>query len=429
MFSIFKNFSRFNRYNKKAQSKPLFLGSAIPFSFRAIESDGVAFSCIDRIATTVAGLSFGVFWVNSGKKAENHPLFETLKEPNIDETGFFFRYQLVLDYFYKGNVYIYIYRDENGQCTNLFRLNPSDVLVDRDELNRKKFHYNGKTYDSTQILHIPSRFGYDTLKGKSIFDVCKSCFDTNAKLDGWTDSSFNNGINSRLVIDVSEKFPNATEEQMLALRERYIQTYGGAENAYKPIVKTNNVKFETLQNAMADNRSQELSENRNYQMKVISMLFGVPFELLSGENGGLDIEKLTTLYSQNAILPIVQQLEESFQKLLSIDQRSRYCVKFNYNSLLRTSLSAKIDALVKEVNNGLLSVNEARAKLENGLPDIEAGDWHYRPASLLPILDELEKSLGASAKLKQSELDSQTDTAASEQKNAEAQGLGSELMQ
>ena len=423
---LFKNL--FFRQNKKATSKPLFLGRNT-FTARNIEADPVAFACIDRIATTIAGLSFGVYYVNSGKKAENNTLYETLKEPNLDETGFFFRYQLVLDYFSRGNVYLYIDRDEKGQCINLFRLNPAEVMVSRDEFNRKKYSYYGKVYYADKVLHIPSRFGYDTLKGRSIFDVCSDSFATNAELDKWTHSSFNNGINSRLVIDVSESFPNATEEQLNILRERYVQNYGSAENAYKPIVKTNNVKFETLQNAMTDNRSQELSENRQYQLKMISMLFGVPYELLSGENGGLDLEKLTTLYSQNAVLPIVQQLEESFQKLFPLDQQGKYCVKFNYNSLLRTSLSAKIDALVKEVNNGLLSVNEARSKLENGLPEIESGDWHYRPASLLPIYDELEKALGASAKAKQAELDEKTDEATGTQPNADATGLGSELMQ
>ncbi len=425
---IFDFLSRFTRNNKKATSKPVFLGRNT-FSARNIEADPVAFACIDRIATTIAGLSFGVYYVNSGKRADSNTLFETLREPNIDETGFFFRYQMILDYFCKGNIYLYIDRDEKGACINLFRLNPSEMSITRDEMNRKVFHYAGKEYNATKILHIPSRFGYDTLKGRSIFDVCRDSFDTNAEIDKWTHSSFNNGINSRLVIDVSESFPNATEEQLAILRERYVQNYGSAENAYKPIVKTNNVKFETLQNAMSDNRSQELSENRAYQLKVISMLFGVPVELLSGENGGLDLEKLTTLYSQNAVMPIVQQLEESFQRLFPMEQQGKYCVKFNYNSLLRTSLSAKIDALVKEVNNGLLSVNEARAKLENGLPEIEAGDWHYRPASLLPILDELENAMGAGAKLKQSELDSITDEAANEQKNAEAQGLGSAILQ
>ena len=35
-------------------------------------------------------------------------------------------------------------------------------------------------------------------------------------------------------------------------RERYVQNYGAAENAYKPIVKTNKIKFETLQNAIEE---------------------------------------------------------------------------------------------------------------------------------------------------------------------------------
>lgn len=421
--AIFQKILR--KFNKNQKSKPAFLNDTFTSYNRVVENNAVAFSCIDRIASSIAGLSYGVYRSSNDAKVKNHPLIDVIYSPNLEETHSQFIYQIVSDLYTAGNAYIYTYKDGEGNITNLFRLDPKAVFVNRDEFNRKVYLYYGKTYKADQVLQIASRWGYDGLKGKSIFEVCRETFDTANSLDAFTNSSFTNSLGKRLVIDLSEAYPNATEEEMRRIRERYAQNYSGASNAGKAVVKTNKVKFETLDTGTSNNQSSELTENKNFQLKVLSLIFGVPLEILSGE-GSSDLEKLTTLYTTNAVAPIVQQLEESFQKLFRIEDRAKYYFKFSFNSLLRTSLASKIDAYVKQMNNGLLTINEIRAK-EN-LPPIEDGDLAYRPSNLLPVLSELDNALGASAKLKQAEYESIEKPTAT-QKNAEASGLGSELLQ
>jgi HK97 family phage portal protein len=411
------------RNNKNAKQKPRDILDFSSGINRQTENDATSFSCIDRIASTIAGLSYGIYKTKTGEKVE-HPLYDVLKEPNLEETHSLLFHQLILDYF-DGNIYLYKYTDSEGNVTNLFRLNPRNVFVNRNEFNQKTFSYNGKVYTADKVLHIPSRFGYDGKIGHSIFQVCADSFSTSQALDDYTNNSFSNNLGKRLVIDLTEAYPNATEEEQKQIRDRYVQNYGGSKNAGKPVVKTGKVQFTTLDTGASDNRASELSDNRNFQLRVISQIFGVPLEYLSGE-GATDIEKLTTMFATQAIAPIVQQLEESFNKLFTVQDRGKYYIKFNYNSLLRTSLSNKIDSYTKQMNNGILTVNEIRAKED--LPPIECGDFNYRPSNLLPILSELENSLGASAKLKQAELEN-IDKPTGTQKNAEAVGLGSELMQ
>ncbi len=415
----------FRRYNKNQKTKPLFLQDTFVSYNRVIEDNSVAFSCIDRIASSIAGLSYGVYRSSTDAKVKNHSLVDVIYNPNIEETHFQFIYQIVSDLYTSGNAYIYLYKDADGNVSNLFRLDPKSMFVNRDETNQKVYSYFGHIYKSDKVLQICSRFGYNGLKGKSIFEVCKESFDTANALEKYTTNSLTNSLGKRLVVDLSEAYPNATEDEMRQIRERYIQNYGGTENAGKPVVKTNKVKFETIDTGTSNNQSSELTDNKNYQLKVLSLIFGVPLEILTGD-GGADLEKLTTLYTTNAVAPIVQQLEESFNKLFKAEDKSKYYFKFSFNSLLRTSLGSKIDAYVKQMNNGLLTINEIRAK-EN-LPPIQDGDLSYRPSNLLPVLSELDNALGASAKLKQAEyenIEKPTDT----QKNAEALGLGSEIMQ
>lgn len=364
---------------------------------------GTSFACIDRIASTIAGLSYNIY-DKYGEAADYHPLLQVLKDPNLEETHTILFHQIILDYFADGNIYLYKFDDEDGNVTNLFRLNPRQVQITRNDFNQKLFTYNGESYTQEKILHIPSRFGYDGKKGKSVFEVNQSTFDVYNSLDDYTSNSFQNNLGKRLVIDISEMYPNATEEEQRQIRERFLQNYSGSHNTGKPVVKTGKISFSTIDTGVNDNRANELKENRDYQTRVISTIFGVPYEYLTGE-GSTDIEKLTTLYATQAISPIVRQLEESFNKLFSTVDRNEYYVKFNYNSLMRTSLSSKIDAYTKQFNNGILSLNEIRAK-EN-LSPIKDGDYHYRLNSLLPINKELDDALGASAKLKQAELDAE----------------------
>lgn len=387
-------FQKIFQRNKNAHTTPRMIQDSRSAIDIETEIDATSFSCIDKIATAFASLSYGVY-DSKTKQKTNHPIYDVLKEPNLDETHSLFFYEIVKDY-YDGNVYLYKYTDDNGNVTSLFRLNPNAVYVTRNEYNQKIYTYYGNRFDSTKILHIPSRFGYDGKIGHSIFRECKKIFDTAVNLDTYTNNTFDNSMGKRLVIDISDAYPDATDDEKMQIRQKYINNYGGVENAGKPIVKNGKIEFSTIDTGVSDNRSSQLSENREFQQAVISQMFNIPIEYLKG-SGTTDIETLTTIFMSQAILPIANAFEESFNKLFSPADRERYYIEFNYNSILRTSLNSKIDAYTKQLNNGMLSPNEIRAK-ENESP-ITAGDYHFIPANLMPLTDENVKAYMAQSKV------------------------------
>ena len=166
----------------------------------------------------------------------------------------------------------------------------------------------------------------------------------------------------------------------------------------------------------------QLEQNREFTQKIISEIFGVPVAYLNGEDIK-DIESLTTMYSMNAIQPITNTFEEYFQNLFKLEDRGKYYIKFNFNSLLKTSLAVKINSFTQQLNNGQLTPNEIRRMSE--MPEIEGGDYLYRNSALLPIREDIESSLAASAKQKQQELLEQSTHT---QTNAEAENLGSDKL-
>ena len=89
-------------------------------------------------------------------------------------------------------------------------------------------------------------------------------------------------------------------------------------------------------------------------------------------------------FLSSCIKPLGDHICQSFEKLLTPAERLKYSIKFDYKNLLTTNTKDTVDYLAKEVNNGLLTLNEARKKL--GMEDIgEVGDYHFVQSNLMPL--------------------------------------------
>ena len=384
---------------RKADTAPFFINTKFSNSFDVnIGRDATSWAAIDLIASSFANLS-GHFYNRETKQAlKHHYLYDLIENPNFDETKFHFFYNSVKDYF-NGNIYWYKYDNDQGEIVSLFRLNPDEVRVRKDQYNQKIYIYKGKEYTYEKILHIPSRYGYDGLVGKSIFSQCNQIFSNTTELDNYINNSFNNSVGNRLIIDITKEFPNATEEQIQQLRNKFLQNYTGIKNAGKPLIKSGKLEYDKIETDFKDNRANQLVENRQFQEREIAKLFGVPLTLLSGGESSKEnyIESIYILFIENAIRPIATQFEQSINKLIPLSERNRFYFEYNYNSLMKVSLETRVNTYSKQLQSGILSPNEIRRK-EN-LPEIEAGDNLFVPANLLPLKDDVINAYMAKSKL------------------------------
>jgi HK97 family phage portal protein len=359
-----------------------------------VGKDATSFSALDLIASSFAGLSGQFYDRDTRQNVKDHYLYDLINFPNADETKFQFFYNSAVDYFSSGNVYYYLF-DLDGEIVSMFRLNPANVRVKRDSNNRKVFVLNGQDYTSEKILHIPSRYGYNGLVGKSIFSVCGQIFSNTSELDSYINNSFNNGVGNRLIIDISKEFPQATDEQIQQLRNKFLQNYSGIQNSGKPLIKSGKIEYNKMETEYKDNRASQLVENRAFQEKEVAKLFGVPLALLNGTETN-NIESLYTVFIENAIKPIATQFEQSINRMIPLKERHRLYFEYSYNSLMKTSLQTRIDAYVKQITHGILSPNEARRK-EN-LQEKDAGDTLFVPANSMPLRQDVIDSYMAKSK-------------------------------
>jgi HK97 family phage portal protein len=361
--------------------------------------DSTSFAAIDLICSSFANLT-GLFYDRNSKQSlKEHNLYELINNPNYDESKFQFFYNSAKDYF-NGNCFLYKYDNEDGDIISLFRLNPNNVYVKRNLNNQKIYTYNGIEYDYRKILHIPSRYGYNGLIGQSIFSVCNKIFTNTAEIDDFINNSFNNSIGNRLIIDITKEYPNATDEQIQQLRNKFLQNYTGIKNAGRPLIKSGKIDYGKIETDFKDNRANQLVENRQFQEKEVAKLFGVPLALLNGTKTD-NMESLYTIFIENAIRPLATSFEQAINKLIQFGEPIYF--EYSYNSLLKTSLQTRIDTYTKQINNSILSPNEVRRK-EN-LPEIEMGDTHFIAANLLPLRKDVIDSYMAGAKLKQLEIE------------------------
>jgi HK97 family phage portal protein len=391
-------FNIFKRTNKRAETiQKIFSNS----SDIIIGKDSTSFAAIDLIASSFANLSGSFYDRNSKQALKEHNLYELINNPNFDETKFSFFYNCAVDYF-NGNCFLYKYDNEDGEVISLFRLNPNNVVVKRNLSNQKIYVYNGIEYDYRKILHIPSRWGFDGLKGKSIFSMCNKIFSNTAEIDDYINNSFNNSIGNRLIIDITKEYPTASKADIENLLRLFSQNYTGIKNAGKPLVKSGKINYEKIETDFKDNKANQLVENRQFQEKEVAKLFGVPLPLLNGTET-TNIESLYTIFIENAIRPLATCFEQAINKLIRLGEPVYF--EYSYNSLLKTSLSTRIETYVKQVNNGILTHNEVRRKENLPSIDEEAGDSLFIQANLLPLRDKVVDAYMANSRLKLEEIE------------------------
>ena len=384
-------FFKKRKINKNASVQPRIITDYYSAFSKVKGIDGTAFACIDRIASEFALLNYGIYKTSDKQKETKHPLYAVIKEPNLDDRHFNFFYQSAWDY-YNDKGCFWLVRRYDGEVISLFRLNPAQVRIMRNETTRKReFIYNGAVFGQEEIVYIPSRFGYSTATGgTSIFDAVPSVFDTSKSLENYTQQSFNNGVlGKRLVVDISNLVNDPTEEQLKTLKDNMQAEYAGVENVSRPLFKKKGVSYEYIGDS-SDNRTAELSQNREIQKDAMATIFAVTKKILSGDSPS---EMDFAIFSEFAIRPMATQFEEAINSLLDED---RFHFEFDYNGVMKVSLSQRIDSYIKQINNSILSPNEVRAK-EN-LPPIEAGENHFMAANMMPLNDEIIEAYMAKQK-------------------------------
>jgi len=336
--------------------------------------------CKIRIARTLGSIKPRLYLHRRGggrSLAVGHPLFSALRNPDPGLTPLSFYSQVINDIL-EGNAYILINKVA-GQYV-FQRLEPSKVRLTIEQ-GRKVFSYGTERLFENKVLHIP--YPYEIVNGRGISpeEKYRDLIALDNAISAYIKAYFGNSMGKRYGIKPGDRWADKPLDEVYQIFAPAIQKFViGAMNSGKPFILPAGASVETIDQTL--NLYSDVRSLKEHVERQIAQAYGIPYSLVSEQNkyGSLEANQLQLL--ADAIEPLGAHIAQSFERLLDPLETAFY-VAYDYMQLLNSDPKTTVDYLAREVQSGLLTINEAREKLE--LDGVEGGDTPLVPANQWPL--------------------------------------------
>ncbi len=236
------------------------------------------------------------------------------------------------------------------------------------------------TLSNTEILHIPG-LGYDGLIGYSPIAMTKNAIGLSIAAEEYGARFFANSANPSGVLE----HPGVLKDPR-KLRESRNEVYGGTSNSHRVAVLEEGVTFKAI--SIPLNEAQFL-ETRKFQINEICRIFRVPPHMVADleKSSFSNIEQQSLDFIVNTIRPWLVRVEHSIcQKLLSVNEKGVYFVKFNVDGMLWGDFASRMNGYAIARQNGWMSTNDIR-ELEdmNKIPAELGGDRYLCNGNMVDL--------------------------------------------
>ncbi|PEL63770.1 phage portal protein [Bacillus wiedmannii] len=269
--------------------------------------------------------------------------------------------KVVTDYLLHGKAYLY---KKNGELHHLEARNvdETDYTDDGVTLGRKEITYNGTStveLDSSEVIIIDSATNGILADGGKILVQASQQIEYSLALLA----------HSAVPTGVLKSASRLTENAIARLKGSWERLYQGASQSGRTIILEEGLDFEPL--SMKPDEMQ-LTDSHKTMISEIARLFNIPESMInSSANKYNSLEQNGAQYLKGTLFPIITAIEGSLdnEMLNETEQKLGYYFRFDTSEILRTTESEKIKTVSEALSNGLISFNEARAKLD--MPKIE----------------------------------------------------------
>ena len=285
----------------------------------------------------------------------------------------------------RGNAYVFVHRDGNGQVKALWPVPPTDVTVLRTPEGSLAYRLNHdgketwlpveKGYIATDVEILHYRWFGTGPEGLSPIGVARQQVGISVAATSYIGGFFERDATPETVLTTSGNLSDKQWERLVAQME---DRHKGFENSHQIAVFEGGAKLERVSLSPAD--AQFLAIYKLTEGKIASM-YGVPPHKI----GDLDratfsnIEHLGIEFVQDALLPPISRLEHVTQRLFD-DPEVR--LKFDPNGRMRGDTAARTASYAAGRQWGYFSANDIRA-MEDEAP-IENGDVYLEPVNMVP---------------------------------------------
>jgi HK97 family phage portal protein len=257
-----------------------------------------------------------------------------------------------------GNAYLAHVYGGAGQLIGLSPIHPMAVAVDTDN-GSKTFRVSlsdgtVRTFTPQTMTHVAA-LSLDGIKGMSPIQVARNSLGTSIAGERSAARLFTNGA---LISGIVTPEDDVSEDDAKTIAESLRRKMAGESNAGEIAFINRKLKFTPWS---MDATDAQWLESRAFQVEEVARWFGVPPHLLAQTekqtSWGAGVSEQNRGLARYTLSPWTTRIEEVLSRLLPLGRKA----EFDYASFVKPSPEVEIELLIKQVEAGLLTVDEARA--------------------------------------------------------------------
>lgn len=354
------------------------------------------FACIQVLAQDVGRCPLKLRQRTDAKRhedAQNHPLWEILHDlPNPEMTAYQFRVAMQKNLLTYSKAYAEIVRNQRGEITGLWVLDPGYMELERDGLNRKVYIYEPPG------LRNPIAWTFDAsrppvleLSHESPIRHCRDMIGLAYALELFASKFFANGARPSGMLEVPREV-TLGEEARRNMRESFQALFGGAANTAKVALLEGGTTFKPI---TIPNNEAQFIETRKYVRTQIAGAFRVPPHKIGDLERSTfsNIEHQSIEYVTGSLDPFFVAWEQAIRRdLLTTRQFPNYEAVFDRSALIKADVKSLYDAFAVGRQNGWLSANDVLVELgRNPITAEQGGDDYLVNGNMIPVKQAGEK--------------------------------------
>jgi len=334
-------------------------------------------ACLEIITGTIAQMPIYLYREDSdgsitkvtGDKRE----FLLNNEASEFTNAFSLKKEMVKNYLVYGGSYVYIEKVGNN-VVSLHNLENDRVSIEKFYKNGAflsdvNFYYSSeggnlefKDYDMVKVL----QHSYDGVTGRGILRHGKQLFNIVKGENQYVENIYRNGALPMGILQTEGRLTRAVAD---SLRNAWQNLYGGVRNAGKVVVLEEGLKYQPL---TLNPNDLQLADSKKDNRAEICKMFNIPESLVNPQaNKYGSLEQNNIYFLQYCLSPILANFESGLNKslLLETEKEEGLFFAFDTSEILRTTEQEKYNTIKTGLDSGVLSMNEARGKLN--LPSIK----------------------------------------------------------
>jgi HK97 family phage portal protein len=318
-----------------------------------------------------------------------------LRKPNRFQNHIQFKEWWITSKLLTGNAYALLERDDRNVVSKMYLLDPTKVtvLVASDgavfyklkEDNLSGIEGDDITIPASEIIHDRINCLFHPLVGTSPIFACGTAANMGLQIQNNSAAFFANGSNPSGILSTPVTItPQKSDDLSAIWNARFSKGASGGV-----AVLGDSMKFEPMR---MNNVDAQLIQQLGWTAETVCSTFHVPaWKVGVGEQPAYTKPEIANqAYYSDCLQSLIEQWELCMDEALGlstpVDGGKQLGVELDLDGLLRMDAASQITTLKEAVSGSVLTVNEARAKVDK--PPVDGGDeiWMQQQNYSLPAL-------------------------------------------